>query len=108
MRILCDQNVAAKYVHALEQAENITVTTVADELAPDAPDEEIVRYAESEDCVVFTTDDDFFEHAGVCGVLIYSQITDPSPGEVLDAVEAIERAYNSHSEITETVPGNWV
>lgn len=107
MRILCDHNVAAKYIEAFERAEGITVATVADELSPEVTDEAIVRFASRDDWVVFTTDDDFFEHADVCGVLVYSQISDPSPGDVLDAVAAIEVAYDSPSDIITTVPGGW-
>jgi hypothetical protein len=107
MRLLCDHNVAAKYVQAFEQSDSITVTTVADELSSVATDEEIVGFAKQNDWVVFTTDDDFFEHADACGVLVYSQITDPSPGDVLDAVDAIDGAYESHREIIETIPGDW-
>jgi predicted nuclease of predicted toxin-antitoxin system len=108
MRLLCDQNVAAKYVQAFDRADDIAVTTVADELSPDATDDRIAQFAEQEGWVVFTTDDDFFEHADNCPVLIYSQLTDPSPGTVLDAVRAIDDAYESPAEITEAVPGNWV
>lgn len=108
MRILCDHNVAAKYVEAFEQAAGITVTTVADELSPAATDDAIVRFASRNDWVVFTTDDDFFEHADLCGVLVYSQISDPSPGDVLDAVTALDEVYESPGEIVETLPGNWL
>ena len=107
MRLLYDHNVTAKYVQAFEQADGIAVTTVVDELTSVATDEEIVESAKQNDWVVFTTDDDFFEHADVCGVLVYRQITDPSPGDVLDAVDAIDNAYESHSEILETVPRDW-
>jgi predicted nuclease of predicted toxin-antitoxin system len=108
MRLLCDHNVARKYVQAFEQSDNITVTTVAEELSPEATDETIVRFAKRNRLVVFTTDDDFFEHADVCGVLVYSQITDPSPGDVLDAVTAIDDAYESQNKVIETIPGNWL
>ena len=107
MRLLCDHNVAAKYVEAFEQTDDISVTTVADELSPEATDEAIARFAKQCDSVVLTTDDDFFEYADVCGVLIYSQISDPTPGDILDAVVAIDKAYTSPHEITETIPERW-
>jgi hypothetical protein len=46
MRGLCDQNIPRKYVNALEDAKNITVTTVGTELQHDASDAEISAYAE--------------------------------------------------------------
>jgi hypothetical protein len=108
MHLLCDQNVAAKYVQAFENRDEFIVRTVANELSPDASDGDIVAYAASHDWVVFTSDDDFFEHADQCGVLVYNQLSDPSPGDVLDAVVAIEDGYESSREITEVIPGNWV
>jgi predicted nuclease of predicted toxin-antitoxin system len=108
MRLLCDQNVAAKYMQAFDGLAECVVTTVADELSPDASDEEIVEFAATHDWVVFTSDDDFFEHADQCGVLVYNQLMDPSPGDVLEAVRAIEKAYESNQDIIETVPGSWV
>ena len=41
-------------------------------------------------------------------VLVYNQLHDPPPGDVLDAVMAIDAAYDSNQEIIEVVPGNWV
>jgi len=108
MRLLCDQNVAAKYVQAFENGTKFVVTTVGDELSPDASDGEIVAYAAAHDWVVFTSDDDFFKQADQCGVLVYNQLTDPSPGDVLDAVIAVDDAYESSREIIEVIPGNWV
>jgi len=60
MDILCDQNVARQYIEAFEQADEITVTTVASELSADASDAEIARFAATHNLVVFTSDDDFF------------------------------------------------
>lgn len=108
MHLLCDQNVAATYVQAFERSEEFVVTTVADELSPDATDDDIVSHAATQDWVVFTSDDDFFEHADQCGVLVYNQLSDPSPGDLLDAVLTIAEAYESNQEIIETVPGDWV
>jgi predicted nuclease of predicted toxin-antitoxin system len=108
MHLLCDQNVAAKYVQAFARSEAFVATTVADELSPDASDDDIVSHAATDDWVVFTSDDDFFEHADQCGILVYNQLSDPSPGDVLAAVVAIDDAYESNREIIETVPGNWV
>jgi predicted nuclease of predicted toxin-antitoxin system len=46
MRILCDQNIPAKYVEALESTNDFTVSTVKDVLQHDATDSEIAAYAE--------------------------------------------------------------
>lgn len=108
MRLLCDQNVATKYVQTFENRDDFVVTTVANELSPDTADGDIVAYAAAHDWIVFTSDDDFFEHADQCGVLVYNQLSDPSPGDVLDAVMAIDDAYESNQEITEVIPGNWI
>lgn len=108
MRLRCDQNVAAKYVQAFDGLDEFVVTTVADELSPDASDEEVVAFAATHDWVVFTSDDDCFEHADQCGVLVYNQLIDPSPGDVREAVRAIEEVYESNQDIIETVPGSWV
>ncbi len=107
MRLLCDHNVAAKYIRAFEQAEGLEVTTVADELSADAPDDEIATHARRNELVLFTSDDDFFDPTGAFGLLVYSQIEDPRPGEVVRAVATIDRVYESNSEIVETVPGDW-
>lgn len=88
MRLLCDQNVAGKYVQAFENHDEFVVSTVAEELSPDTSDDDIVADAARYDWVVFTSDDDFFEHADQCGVLVYNQLHDPPPGDVLDAVMA--------------------
>ena len=61
MRLLCDQNVAGKYVQAFENHDEFVVSTVAEELSPDTSDDDIVAYAARYDWVVFTSDDDFFE-----------------------------------------------
>jgi hypothetical protein len=106
MRILCDQNVPEKYLHALADG-NATVTTVEDVLEHDATDSEIAAYAETNGWVVFTNDDDFYVDGGDHGLLFYSQIEDPSPGAVVEAVERIDAAYENASEIVETVPDGW-
>lgn len=108
MRLLCDQNVAAKYVQAFKRQEGFVVATVADTLSPEVSDDEIVAYAATHDWVVFTSDSDFFEHADQCGILVYNQLFDPAPGDMLNAVTAIEDAYESNREIVETIPGNWI
>lgn len=107
MRILCDQNVPSKYVEAFQLAEGITVTTVEAELQHDATDTEIATYAERNDWVVFTNDDDFFVAGGEYGLLLYDQIEDPSPGAVIEAVQQIGRAYTDPANIVESVPGDW-
>ena len=108
MRILVDQNSAQKYITAFEQAEGITVATVDDVLKHDAADADIATYAETNEWVVFTNDDDFFVAGGDHGLLLYDQIEDPSPGKVVAAVRKIEQVYADSSEITERVPDGWV
>ena len=108
MRLLCDQNVPNKYFEAFDAADNLTVTTVATVLRHDATDAEIVAYAEEHDWVVFTNDDDFFVVGGDHGLLLYDQLEDPVPGDVVTAVQRIGEAYRSQTEITESVPGNWI
>lgn len=108
MRVLCDQNVATKYVEAFRRAGGITVTTVDEVLDHDASDTEIAAYAERNGWVVFTNDDDFFVAGGDHGLLLYDQLEDPSPGDVVSAVQQISRAYENPAQITESVPGAWV
>ncbi|MFB6142676.1 MAG: DUF5615 family PIN-like protein [Halorientalis sp.] len=108
MRVLCDQNVPAKYVDALRDADGLTVATVADVLEHDATDAAIATHAEREEWVVLTNDDDFFVAGGDHGLLLYDQLDDPSPGDVARAVQRIARAYAHTGDIVETVPGEWV
>ena len=74
MRILVDQNAPRKYVEALRR---------------DATDAEIAQFAENNGWVVFTNDDDFFVAGGDHGLILYDQIEDPAPGNVVAAVEGI-------------------
>lgn len=108
MRLLCDHHVPTKYLRAFEHASEITATTVADELSPSASDGEIATLAEQNDWIVFTNDDDFFEQTASFGLLVYSQVEDPQPSDIVNAVIAIDRAYESNSEIIETVPDGWI
>jgi len=108
MRILCDQNVPNKYIEAFKTSNNITAATVANVLQHDATDTEIVAYAEQNNWVVFTNDDDFFVVGGDHGLLLYDQVEDPLPGDVVTAVQRISEAYRSQTEIIESVPGNWI
>ena len=108
MRLLCDHHVPTKYLLAFEHADEITVTTVADELSAAASDEEIATFAAQDGWVVFTNDDDFFEQTASFGILVYSQIEDPQPSDIVNAVIAIDQAYESNSEIIEAVPDDWI
>jgi predicted nuclease of predicted toxin-antitoxin system len=108
MRILCDQHVAGKHVRGFEETPWITVAAVRDELSPDATDREIVTAAATDRWVVFTNDDDFYRHDRQFGLLVYSQVEDPSPSDIVKAVAAIEEAYAETAEITETVPDGWI
>ena len=86
----------------------MTVATVDDVLEHDSSDADIGTYAETNGWVVFTNDDDFFVAGGDHGLLLYDQIEDPSPGDVVAAVRKIEQVYADSSEITESVPDGWV
>jgi hypothetical protein len=108
MRVLCDQNVPQKYVDALADAGGITVTTVRETLAADVPDREIVTYAAEHGWVILTNDSDFFGDGREFGLLVYSQLDDSRPGDIVDAIQAIDYAYESNSEVVETVPDGWV
>jgi len=108
MRILVDQNAPRKYVEALRRDDSLTVITVEEALRHDATDAEIAQFAENNGWVVFTNDDDFFVAGGDHGLILYDQIEDPAPGNVVAAVKGIGRAYQSHSEIVESVPGGWL
>jgi len=68
----------------------------------------VSEFAARDSWVVFTNDDDFFLTGGDHGLLLYDQLEDPSPGEVVIAVERIAAAYQSHAAVVETVPSEWV
>jgi hypothetical protein len=108
MRVLCDQHVDHKYVHALQGADGITVTTVRHVMRADAPDGEIAAYAAANDWVVLTSDDDFFTERGDHGLLFYHQLDDPAPGDVVAAVRAIDDVYTDTTTIVEKVPDGWI
>lgn len=108
MRILPDQDVADKYPRTFEREEWMTVGRVAEELSPAAPDPAISEYATTNEWVLFTTDDDFYADDRSHGLIVYSQIEDPRPGEVVRAIAAIDAAYACHAEIDEVVPDGWV
>jgi predicted nuclease of predicted toxin-antitoxin system len=74
MRILCDQHVDHKYVHALQRADGITVTTVRHVMHADASDSDIASYAAANDWLVLTSDDDFFTERRTHGLLFYQQL----------------------------------
>ncbi len=108
MRILCDHHVAPKYLRAFEREPWITATTVAEVLAKDAPDAAISSFAHSDNWVVFTNGTDFYRLGVDHGLLVYSQLEAPSPGDVVEAIRNIDEAYTSPDEISEYVPGRWI
>ena len=69
MRLLCDQNVAQKYVDACIAAPDFQVVTVRDALDPRASDLDIAVYAKTNEYIVLTGDDDFFQLADQCGCI---------------------------------------
>ena len=108
MRILCGHHVPPRYVQAFEQASWITGRRLDDVLETDAPDEAISRFAASNRWVVFTRDTDFYRLGTDHGLLVYSQLDDPRPGDVVRAIRAIDEAYDTPAAITEPVPGAWL
>lgn len=119
VRILCDHNVNEKYTETFRRADWITVTTERAVLDVDEGDSTIMGYAAANDWVVFTSDETFDIPDGAergevdldaidCGVVIYHQQENPSPGSVLEALRAIAAGYSDHSEVREYVPGDWV
>jgi len=108
MEILFDQNVTSKYLTALEQLDGVSVRTVKDALDPEASDGMIVETARENRWVIFTNDDDFFLHTSDIGLLYYSQVADPPPGDVAAAVRKIAAVYDDPMDIIETVPGDWI
>lgn len=108
VRILCDQNVAAKYTNAFEETDWIVVSTVRDELSMDTDDVDISTFAESNELVIFSGDDDFRKFDHDRGFLLYSHVERPQPSDVLEAIRAIADAYTDHRAIDENVPDGWV
>ena len=108
MRLLCDQNVAQKYVDTCISASDIQAVTVRDALDPRASDLDIAAYAKTNEYVVLTGDDDFFQLADQCGCIYFHQFDNPPVGDVLAALRRINDAYVYADEITEVVPGDWV
>lgn len=109
MRILCEQHVPPKYVEALDSASWTTVSSTQERLHPETDDETIAEYAAANGWVMLTRDRDFFELATAVGVgILYLDMRrDPPPGILVEAIEAIGVAYADHSEIIESVPGDW-
>lgn len=120
MELLCDRNVADKYYQAFRGTDWLSVRRVSDVLSKDAPDSAIIDHARERE-VVFTSDvrflaDDEAETEPAeaetpradCGVIFYRQLEDPSPGDIVDAIRAIARAYQDYNEIREYVPGKWI
>ena len=108
MRLLCDQNVAQKYVDACIAASDFQAVTVRDALVPRASDSDIARYARKNGYVVLTGDDDFFQLADQCGCIYFHQFDNPPVGDVLAALRRIDDAYLDSHDIVEVVPGDWV
>lgn len=121
MDLLCDRNVADKYYRAFRETGWISVRRVRDVLAKTAPDSAIADSAGARGWVVFTSDVRFLaeDETGTdpavgetpvadCGVVFYRQPEDPSPGDVIDALQAIAQSYDDFREIREFVPGDWI
>jgi predicted nuclease of predicted toxin-antitoxin system len=108
VRLLCDHNVNEKYIDTFQRTEGLTVATVRDELSQDADDAPISEYAEQHGWVVFTEDDHFHAHDHDRGVIFYTHIENPSPGDVVTAIQEIADEYDDHRSINEHVPDGWI
>jgi hypothetical protein len=108
VRILCDHSVDARFVDTFHRTDWITMTTVADELSPDADDPDISKHAEQHDWIVFTEDEHFREYDHDRGLVLYTHLERPSPGDVIAALGNIADAYTDHRKINENVPEGWI
>lgn len=90
MRILADTNVPEEYVFALQgDGHEMVYSRDVPELGPEASDEEITRFAESEGFAVLSTDvKDFGERAADVPILVAPQ--DLTGGDVRAAVSRLE------------------
>lgn len=79
-----------------------------EELSQDTDDTAISEYAEHHDWVVFTEDDDYRALDHDRGLVLYTHLDRPSPGDTVDALRAIADAYDDHRNIDENAPGEWV
>lgn len=108
MRLLCDHHVAIKYSDTFEAANWITCRRVADVLSSDTSDAEIAQYAAANNYIVFTNDDDFQVETLQHDLITYDQMENPSPRDVVDALQAINETYDDTTRIWEHVPDGWV
>jgi hypothetical protein len=108
MQLLCDQNVAQRYVDACIEAPDLQAIAVRDALDPRASDSDIASYARENGYVVLTADTDFFALSETCGCIYFHQLEQPPVGDVLTAIRRIGDAYGPHEAIVEVVPGDWV
>jgi hypothetical protein len=108
IRILCDRSADQRFVDTFERTDWIAVIQVEDVLPEDAPDRDISDYAEQHDWVVFTEDSDFLNHNHHHGLMRYHPLDNPSPGDVLDALQNIADAFPDHRDIEQRVPDGWI
>lgn len=108
MQIVCDHHVPPKYLQAFGEESWLAAATVAEMLSADATDETIASFASANGWIVFTSDVDFYRVGPDHGLIVYSQLEDPSPGDVVEAIRRIDEAYVSNDEIREVVPGRWI
>ena len=108
MRILCDQMIEERYVSVLSNETQHIVSRVRTELSPDADDNAIADYATRNGWVVLTSDDDFFRDEITHGLLYYDQVRKPTPRELCEVINKIDRVYDDHAVILESIPGEWI
>ena len=100
--------VEERYVSVLSNETQHIVSRVRTELSPDADDDAIAYYATRSGWVVLTSDDDFFRDEITHGLLYYDQIRKPTPRELCEVINEIDRVYDDHAVILESIPGEWI
>lgn len=90
MQILADENVPEEYVSALRgDGHDVIYSRDVDQLGPEATDEAITEYAESEEFAILSTDvKDFADRDTTVPVFVAPQ--DMSGGDVRAAIARIE------------------
>lgn len=111
MQIFFDRSVEPRYVRAIAQRPWASIETADAQFPQTASDTTLAQYAEDNGIVMFALDDDFFKlvrQAYDCGLLFLHKRKAESPADVAEAVARIRAAYSDHSEIEESVPGQWI
>jgi hypothetical protein len=57
---------------------------------------------------LLTSDNDFFRDEINHGLLYYDQVRKPTPRELCEVINKIDRVYDDHAVILESIPGEWI